>query len=51
LTGRLRMNWFLVGAAVVVVGLFAGLYWLQTRVEPEGRGTDNDDWMRGGPSL
>ena len=37
------------GVLVVIVLLFALLFWLSVRIEPDDRYTSNDEWMKKGP--
>lgn len=38
-------------AAVIITAiaiLFAGIFWLSRRIEPDQRHTDNDEWLKHG---
>ncbi len=34
---------------VLVAALFGSFLWLQRRIEPNDRDTDNDEWLKKGP--
>ena len=45
-----RVMW-LIGVIVAVVALFGGLYLLSSRIAPDRRDTQNDDWIKKGRRL
>lgn len=42
---------WLVGVIVAVVALFGGLFFLSSRIERDGRDTQNDEWIKKGRRL